>query len=305
MVQRSMVQRSMLFVPGIRPAMIAKAAASAADSVCIDLEDAVGTEDKVEARRLTIQALRELDFGRRIRMVRVNAIDTPFCYRDIVEVVEAAGDRMDRIMLPKVHCAADVGFLERLLTQIEMNKGYTQQLRLEVQIESAAGFLNAQQIAVASPRIAAIIFGPGDYAASMRMPLAAIGEPDEYDALYGSHRWHAVMHTIVAAGRAAGIACIDGPFAGYQDDAGVEHSSRVARALGFDGKQCIHPRQLEIVNRVFAPSPQELAEAERVVATGAGSGAGTLDGKMIDAVNFRMARWVVEQARDIRERESN
>ena len=292
----------MLFVPGFRPARVAKAAVSAADSVCVDLEDAVGFDDKPEARRLTIQALRELDFGGRIRMVRVNAIDTPFCYRDIVDVVEQAGDKLDRIMLPKAHCAADVGFADRLLSQIEMHRGYSHRIRLEVQIESAAGFLNAQAIAAASDRVAAIIFGPGDFAASMRMPSAAIGEPDEYDAIYGSHRWHAVMQQIVAAGRAAGIACIDGPFAGFQDEAGFEKSCRVARALGFDGKQCIHPKQLAVCNREFSPTAAEIEQAERVVAACEGKGAGTLDGRMVDVANLRMSRWIVEQARAIRTR---
>jgi citrate lyase subunit beta/citryl-CoA lyase len=294
-----MVQRSMLYVPGFRPDMVAKAAASAADSVCIDLEDAVGVGDKAEARRRTIQSLRELDFGGRIRMVRVNGIDTPFCYRDIIEVAEEAGDRLDRFMLPKAHTVEDVAFIDRLLTQIEMARGYSHRIQIEVQIESAAGFLNAQQIAAASPRIAAIIFGPGDYAASMRMPSAAIGEPDEYDALYGSHRWHAVMHTIVAAGRAAGIACIDGPFADFRNDEGFERSCRTARAMGFDGKQCIHPRQIAIVNKVFSPTPEEVAQAERVLAACEGKGAATLDGRMVDVANLRMSRWIVEQAREI------
>jgi malyl-CoA/(S)-citramalyl-CoA lyase len=291
-----MIQRSMLFVPAVKPEMIAKAAASAADSVCIDLEDAVALGDKAAGRTGAIQALREIDFGRRTRMMRINGLDTPFAYRDFVEVIEAAGAHVDRILLPKMGSAADVLFADRMLSQIEMNCGLTRRIGLEVQIETAAGFLAIREIASASPRIEAICFGPGDYAASMRMPSASIGEPDENDRLYSGHRWHAVMHAIVAAGRANGLMCIDGPYAGFQDDAGFRHSCKVARVMGFDGKQCIHPKQLDIANSVFTPSAEEVATARRIVKACDGQGAATLDGKMVDVANLRMARWLVDQA---------
>ena len=293
----------MLFVPATKLEMIAKAAASAADAVCIDLEDSVAAPEKTAARQSAIDALRKFDFGERLRMLRVNGLDTPFAYRDFVEVVEAAGDRIDRVMLPKVNCAADVGFAERMLTQIEMHRGFSRRIGLEVQIETAAGFLSVREIGAASPRIEAIVFGPGDYAASMRMPSAAIGEPDQNDRIYGGHRWHAVMHAVVAAGRANGLACIDGPYAGFKDEAGFERSCRIARAMGFDGKQCIHPNQLAMANAVFSPSEDEVRQAERIVAACQAQGAGVLDGRMIDAANLRMARWVVEQANMIRARE--
>ena len=291
-----MIQRSMLFVPAVKPEMIAKAAASAADAVCIDLEDAVALGDKAMARKRAIQALQEIDFGRRTRMLRINGPDTPFAYRDFIEVIEAAGAHVDRILLPKLSSAADVLFADRLLSQIEMNCGLTRQIGLEVQIETAAGFLAIREIASASPRTEAICFGPGDFAASMRMPLASIGEPDENDRLYSGHRWHAVMHAIVAAGRANGLMCIDGPWAGFNDEAGFEHSCKVARALGFDGKQCIHPKQLALTNAVFSPSAEEVATARRIVKACEGQGAKTLDGKMVDVANLRMARWLVDQA---------
>ena len=292
----------MLYVPASRPAMIAKAAASIADAVCIDLEDAVAAGDKPAARGMAVTAFRDLDFGPRLRLLRVNGIETPFSYRDFVEVLEGAGDRIDRIILPKANCAADVGFADRLLSQIEMHCGFTRRIGIEVQIETAAGFLNIREIAAASGRLQAIVFGPGDYAASMRMPLDSIGEPDAHDLLYSGHRWHAVMHAIVAAGRANGLTCMDGPYAGFHDDAGFEKACRVARALGFDGKQCIHPKQLAIANAVFTPPEDEVAQAERIVAACQGQGARSLDGKMIDVANLRMAQWIVEQARSIRER---
>lgn len=290
------IERSMLFVPAMKPEMMAKAAASDSDGVCIDLEDAVAPSDKPAARQCAIKALRDLDFSDRLRIVRVNGLDTPFAYRDFVEVVEGAGDRLDRIMLPKAGCAADVAFGERMLTQIELNCGLSRKIGLEVQIETASGFLNVREIASASARIEAIVFGPGDYAASMRMPSSSIGEPDESDRIYGAHRWHAVMHAIVAAGRANGLVCMDGPYAGFKDQAGFERSCRVARAMGFDGKQCIHPSQLDTANSVFSPTPEEIAHAERVVAACREHGAGVLDGRMVDAANLRMAEWVIEQA---------
>lgn len=299
------IERSMLFAPAMKSEMMAKAAASSADAVCIDLEDSVAPSDKLAARQAAIKALRDSDFGHRLRLVRVNGLDTPFAYRDFVEVVEGAGDRLDRIMLPKTGCAADVGFADRMLTQIEMNCVFSRKIGLEVQIETAEGFLNVREIASASKRIEVIVFGPGDYAASMRMPSTSIGELDENDRIYGAHRWHAVMHAVVAAGRANGLACMDGPYAGFKDQAGFERSCRVARVMGFDGKQCIHPSQLSTANSVFSPTSEEIAHAERVVAACQDQGAGVLDGRMVDAANLRMAKWVVEQAKLIRERDES
>ena len=296
--------RSMLFVPASRPDMIAKAARSAADAVCMDLEDAVAPEQKEAGRANVVQALQTHAWGGRVRMLRVNALDTPFAYRDVIDVVEAAGSQLDLIMLPKVNAARDVHFLDTLLAQIEARHGLERPIGIEAQIETAAGFVWLRDIAQSSPRLEALIFGPGDYAASMRMPLANIGEADAHDALYPGHRWHAVMHAIVAAARANGLRCMDGPAANYRDQPGFERSCRVALALGFDGKQCIHPAQLAIANRVFAPDPDELSWAHRVIAAyeqavAGGSGAISLDGTMIDAANLRMARTVVERQQRI------
>jgi citrate lyase beta subunit len=235
-------------------------------------------------------------------MLRINGLDTPFAYRDVIEVVEAAGDRVDLIMLPKAGSSEDVAFLDRLLTQIEMHRGYSRPIGIEAQIETAAGFVWLREIARSSARLEALIFGPGDYSASMRMPSSSIGEFDAHDELYPGHRWHAVMHGIVAAARAHGLRCMDGPYAGYQDAAGFERSCRIARSLGFDGKQCIHPSQLATANTVFGPSAEEVAQAEQVVrayeqAAAAGRGAASLNGKMIDAANLRMARVVLQNCR--------
>jgi len=289
------LERSMLYVPASRWNMIEKAAASEADAVCIDLEDAVAADEKPASRANVVRAFRELDFGRKIKAFRINGIDTPFGYRDLIEVVEEIGDRLDVVMMPKAHLPQDVRFVCMLLTQIESAKGFDRQIGLEVQIESAKGFMWLREISEASPRLQALIFGPGDYSATMQMPVANIGELDENDHLYPGHRWHAVMHGVVAAARAQGLRAIDGPFAGYRDTAGLEKSARIARVMGFDGKQCIHPNQIPIVNRIFSPSAEEIAHAKSVVeaydeAAKAGRGAIGKDGKMIDYANIRMAR---------------
>lgn len=294
--------RSQLYVPASKPAMIQKAAASAADAVCIDLEDSVTLAEKASSRANVIHALKEIDFGRRVRMFRINALDTPFAYRDLVEVVEAAGDRLDAVMIPKAGSARDIEFVDTLLTQIEAHIRLTRPIGLEAQIETASGFLHAAEIAGASPRLEALIFGAGDYAASMRMPSSAIGEADEHDEIYPGHRWHAVMHTIVAAARANGLRCLDGPYAGYTDEAGLARACQIALAMGFDGKQCIHPAQLAAVNATFTPSLEEVTKAGAVLkayeaAAAAGQGAATHDGRMIDAANLRMARTILERHR--------
>ncbi len=303
------LERSMLFVPASRWPMIEKAAKSKTDAICIDLEDAVSLDEKPAARANVARAFRELDFGPRLRMFRINGLDTHFAYRDVIEVVEAAGAQIDLVMLPKANSARDVQFLETLLTQVETACGLPHPIGIEAQIETAAGFLNAREIAQSSARLEALIFGPGDFAASMHMPMASIGEPDANDDLYPGHRWHAVMQTIVANTRVSGLRCLDGPYAGYKDAAGFERSCRIARAMGFDGKQCIHPAQLPIANAVFSPSSEEIAHARRVVeacerAAAEGRGAASLDGKMIDAANIRMARVTLEQAKSIPEEQS-
>jgi citrate lyase beta subunit len=294
------MQRSMLFVPAVKWTLIPKAAASAADAVCIDLEDSVPAQEKEASRANVVRAFEELDFGGRARMMRMNGLDTPFAYRDLIDVVERVGERIDLVMLPKANSAADVAFVATLLGQIESNRGFTRKIGLAVQIETAGGFMNIREIAAASPRIEWMIFGQGDFAASMRMPAADIGTMDEHDALYPGHRWHSVMQTIVASARANGLGCLDGPYAAFNDNEGFEQACKIARALGFDGKQCIHPSQLATANAAFSPSESEAAYARRVVAAydaaaAAGKGAVQLDGRMVDEANVRMARVILDQ----------
>ena len=292
--------RSMLFVPGSRPAMVPKAAASEADAVCLDLEDSVLADEKAAARVNVVRALKEVDFGRRLRMVRINSVDSEFADRDLMEIMEFAGDRVDLVMVPKVGSAADIAFVDDILTRIEQAQGRPRRVGIEALIESAAGFLYVREIASASLRLESLIFGPGDFAASMQMPASSIGEFDEHDAAYPGHRYHAVMLTIVAAARANGLRCMDGPYAGYTDTAGLVRACEIAIALGFDGKQCIHPAQLPTVNAAFSPSAADVARASALVksyeaAVAEGRGAATHEGRMIDAASLRMAQVILRR----------
>ncbi|MBU6333160.1 MAG: CoA ester lyase [Chloroflexi bacterium] len=290
-----------LFVPGIRWSMLERAARSTADAVCLDLEDSVPAGQRDEARAQVVRALQSLDFAGKRRLVRVNAVASHETYRDLIAIADAAGAPFDGVMLPKVEHPGDIMFVDRLLAQIEGQHG-SGRYALEVQIESAAGWLDVAAIARASSRIAALIFGPGDFAASLGAPLANIGEPDAADADYPGHRWHAAMLTIVAAARAVGAACYDGPYAAFRDEAGLIRSARTARALGFDGKQCIHPGQLAAVAGVFVPTEHDVRWAQRVIdalqqATAARRGAVALDGRMLDAASIRLARQVLARQR--------
>ena len=292
--------RSMLFVPGSRPAMFAKAAASQADAVCLDLEDSVVPEDKTAARAYVSLALKEIDFGHRVRVVRINSLDSDYADRDLMEVMESAGEHVDAIMVPKVASAADVALVDDVMTRIEQARSLPRRVGIEAQIESAAGFLYVREIASASQRLESLIFGPGDFAASMQMPASSIGELDAHDAAYPGHRYHAVMLTIVAAARVNGLRCMDGPYAGYTDTAGLVRACQIAVALGFDGKQCIHPGQLATVNAAFSPSEEEVARASALVsayetAIAEGRGAASFQGRMIDAASLRMAQVILRR----------
>jgi citrate lyase beta subunit len=308
--QRAMrLERTMLFVPATRWQVIEKAVASAADAVCIDLEDSVAADQKAASRSNVARAFKELNFGPRIRIFRMNDVGAAYAYRDLIEVVEAAGADLDAVMVPKVNSRDDIVFVDKLLTQIELRCGIERRIGIEAQIETAAGFLNVREIAASSSRLEALIFGPGDYAASLRMPSLGIGEFDQRDDCDLAHRWHAPMHTILAAARANNLRCIDGPYGAYEDDVGLERLCRIARAMGFDGKQCIHPRQLPIVNALFSPSEEQVAQAQAIAgvyqkALAERQGVIGLNGKMIDAANIRIAEVVLEKARLIQRKDS-
>ena len=288
--------RSLLAVPATRRKMAEKALASAADAVFLDLEDAVAPDSKAAARGDVVSALKELDWQGRLRLYRANALDTPYFYRDLIEVVEKAGDSLDAVMIPKVNRPEDLHVASTLLSQLELAMDLDRgKIKLEAQIESAEGLTNVDLIASATGRLEALHFGPGDFAASVSMPQTSIGVMDEWDEEYPGHRFHYAMQRIVVAARAAGLRVLDGPVADYGDEEGLRRSCLIARSLGFDGKWCIHPAQIAVVNETFSPTVKEVDWAKKVVAAyeeanATGSGSVSVDGQMVDAASIKLAR---------------
>ncbi len=296
------VSRSVLAVPASKWKMIERGPSSGADLFFLDLEDATAPNEKAAARQNVIQAVKELDWQDRPAFYRMNSLDTPYWYRDVIEVVEEAGEGLGLVLVPKVERPEDLHALDILLASVEKNAGLEPgKVKLEAQIETARGLTNIDAIARATNRLEALVFGPGDYAASVRMPQTSIGTMDEWDEAYPGHRFHYVMHRIVIAARANDLRAIDGPVADYQDEEGLRKSCLIARSLGFDGKWCIHPGQVETVNEVFSPTEKELEWAKKVVsayeeANLAGSGSISVDGQMVDAASIKMARNTLDLA---------
>jgi len=297
------LQRSTLAVPGSQPQMIAKAIDSAADWVFLDLEDSVPPADKEPARTNVIRSLLDLDWRGRGKTisVRINGIDTHYMYRDVVDVVEQAGHRLDVVMIPKVGVPGDVYLVDALLTQIEAAKGIEHRIGIEVIIESALGMANVEAIAAVRGRLEAMHFGVADYAASVRARTVVIGglHPD-----YPGDPWHYALCRMRDACRGYGLRPIDGPFGDIKDPDGYREAGKRGAALGIEGKWAIHPSQIALANEIFSPPPAELGRAKRILlaldeAAKAGRGAAQLDGRMIDAASARMAENVVRMAEAI------
>ncbi|MEM7615350.1 MAG: CoA ester lyase, partial [Pseudomonadota bacterium] len=265
--------RCQLFGPGSRPELFAKMAASAADVINLDLEDSVSPADKDAARANVIAAIAEVDWGNKVLSVRINGLDTPFWYRDVVDLLEQSGERLDQIMIPKVGCAADLYAVDALVTAIETAKGRSKAIDFEVIIETAAGFAHVEEIAAATPRLKAMSLGAADYAASMGMATTGIGGTQEgyyMQAPDGSKHWadpwHGVTAAIVAACRTHGVLPIDGPFGDFSDPDGFEAQARRSATLGMVGKWAIHPKQIALANDVFTPSETQVTEAREILA---------------------------------------
>ena len=293
-------RRTELSVPATNPRFIARAATTEADLVLLDLEDSVPPAARPEARANIVRALNEIDWGGRLRAVRVNDVRTQYFYQDVIAVVEGAGANLDAIILPKVNRPEDVYMLDMLVHQIEMGQGLPARIGIEAQIETAEGMASVEQIARASRRLETLIFGPGDFAASVGMPMLRIGE---HGLDYPGHLWHAALSRIVVAAKAAGLEALDGPYGAYQDLEGLRAAAILARQLGCDGKWAIHPSQIGPINEIFSPTHEELARAQaiheryqRSLAEGA-QGAFALDGDLIDAASLRMAERLLARGR--------
>jgi malyl-CoA/(S)-citramalyl-CoA lyase len=282
-------------------------ATSAADVINLDLEDSVAPDDKAEARKNIIQAIGDIDWGTKTLSVRINGLDTPFWYRDVLDLLENASDRLDQIMIPKAGCAADIYAVDALVSSIEASKGRRKRIAFEVIIETAAGIAHVEEIAAASPRLQAMSLGAADFAASMGMQTTGIGGTQENYYMvrdgqkYWPDPWHWAQAAIVAACRTHGILPVDGPFGDFSDDEGFRAQARRSATLGMVGKWAIHPKQVALANEVFTPSAAAVAEAREILAAMAeaqrtGQGAAVYKGRLVDLASIRQAEVIVRQA---------
>ena len=320
MAVRERLHRSELAVPASNMRMLEKAATAGADLVFMDLEDAVAPADKEQARKNAIEALNRFDWSNCSVSVRINGLDTYWCYRDIVDVVEQAGDKLDTLLVPKVGQPSDLTFVALLLSQIEAAKGL-KPINLHALIETAMGMANVEAIAQSVPeRLEALVFGVADYAASTRARTTNMGganpdygtlaDPDDNGqrAFYWENQWHFAMSRMIVACRAYGLRPIDGPFGNIQDPDGYLAVARAFAALGGEGKWAIHPSQIALANQVFTPSEAEVTKARRILeameqAAREGKGAVTLDGAMIDAASIKQAEVLVKKVEQIEARQ--
>ena len=299
--------RCQLFGPGSRPALFEKMAASAADVINLDLEDSVAPDDKPTARANVIAAIGAVDWGTKTLSVRINGLDSPWWYRDVVDLLEQAGERLDLIMIPKVGCAADIYAVDALVSSIEAAMGRKKRIGFEVIIESAAGITHVEEIAKASPRLQAMSLGAADFAASMGMQTTGIGGTQESyymhrdGAKYWSDPWHWAQAAIVAACRTHGVLPVDGPFGDFSDDEGFRAQARRSATLGMVGKWAIHPKQVALANEVFTPSDAAVLEAREILAAmvaakASGQGATVYKGRLVDIASIKQAEVIVKQA---------
>ena len=310
------LNRSELAVPGSNYGFMEKAAKSTADVVFLDLEDAVAPDDKPQARKNIVKALNELDFGSKTVSVRINGLDTHYMYRDVIDVIEQGGERLDLIMIPKVGTPADVYAVDMLVTQAEDAVARKKRIGFELIIETALGMANVNDIAASSKRLESLHFGVADYAASTRARTTVIGGPN---ALYGvltdkdgdkprdfhwGDMWHYAIARLVVAARANGLRPLDGPFGDFSDADGFKAQAYRAAVLGCEGKWAIHPSQVALANEVFSPSEAEVTKAKRILAAmeqaqKEGKGAVALDGRLIDIASIRQAENLVNKAKQI------
>ncbi|WP_427313250.1 HpcH/HpaI aldolase/citrate lyase family protein [Cupriavidus sp. H39] len=291
------LRRCQLSVPGSSEKMMAKAAGMGVDFVFLDLEDAVAPSEKRPARRKIVDALNGLDWGRTTRCVRINDLTTEYAYEDIIEVVEGAGRNLDVIMLPKAMSAADVQFVDKLLSMMEKKLGLRHRIAIDVLIEEVEAMMNVEAIAASTPRLECLIFGMGDYSASQGVSMRDIGGSGGYPG----DIWHYQRQRLTIAARAHRLDAVDGPFADFRSPDAFREEARRAMILGMVGKWAIHPSQVELAQDVFSPAAADVARARDMMraydeALSKGLGAVQYEGKMIDIASVRIVRNMVQRA---------
>lgn len=295
-------QRSVLSVPGHVQKMHIKAAESAADVIMLDLEDSVPQEAKEAARRQVLDSLQTIDWQNKTVALRINSLDTSFAYRDLLEIVEGAGEKVQTIVVPKVNHPGDIHFVERMLDGIEQARKLSDRIGIEASIETAAGMAEVMAIADAGRRVQSLIFGIADYSASVGARLVSISGHGENEAdIYPGHRWHFALSRMVMAAKANGLLAIDAPYGNFKDNEGLQRSSAMASALGCDGKWAIHPNQLETINQVFSPSSEDIERAITILEAAQAAkqqsrGAIAVEGRMVDQATVRLAKRLHDQA---------
>jgi citrate lyase subunit beta/citryl-CoA lyase len=290
-------RRCQLSIPGSSEKMMAKGSGMEVDHIFLDLEDAVAPVAKPEARGKIVEALNTHNFGKSVRCVRINDVETQWCYKDIIEVVTGAGENLDTIMIPKVKYAHDVVWVDILLNQIEMEIGLKKKIGIELLIEEVEGMQNIDAISVSSPRLEAMVFGMGDYSASQGVNVRAIGG----DGGYPGDIWHYQRQRLVIACRSAGIDPIDGPFGNFKDDDGYRRECTRSSILGCVGKWAIHPAQVPHSQEIYSPNPEDVTHARTIAAAydeavANGQGAAQVDGTPIAAASVRIVQNTIHQA---------
>ena len=307
------LNRSQLFVLANRPETFETAATSEADVIMFEIEDAIPPDEKPQARNNIIEALNDIDWGKKSISMRINGLDTPYMYRDLVDILEAPTERLDLILIPKAGTAADIYAVDMLVTQIEQAAGRKKPIAFQIMIETAQGMANIDEIAAASPRNDSLHLGENDYAASIRARMKVVGGPNpDYHVLtdpdengtrqrHWGDMWHYAISRLVVAARAQGLRPVDGPFLDPSDPDGYTAAAMRAAVLGCEGKWGNAAETMRLANAVFSPSPEEIARARRVLevadeAVRAGGGVAVLDNKPILMPQIRQAQLLVEQA---------
>jgi len=296
------LRRSILSVPGHLAGMHLKAAGSTADVIMLDLEDSVPLSHKEEARQQVVNSINSLDWLNKKLSIRINQIGTQFAHRDILEIIPLCGEKLNSIVIPKVSTPADLHFVDKLLEGLEAEFNLSTKIALEPSIEDPLGLENVSEIAAASSRNISLVFGIADFSSSIGAKFISISGHGENEDFYPGHRWHYVLSRMVVAAKARELLVIDAPYGNFKDPAGLQKSAELAAALGVDGKWAIHPSQIEVINRVFSPSFEEIERAKKVLevyknAVADGKGAAELDGRMIDNATLRLAQITLDKVK--------
>lgn len=291
------VRRSCLTVPGSSIRMLEKSASLPVDEVILDLEDSVAPSAKAEARVNILTALRQHDWGQKTVVVRINHIDSPWFAEDL-EVVGAAAELWDAVMLPKVSKRSYVESVDSALSEFERRVGTpVGQIGMELQIEDPLGLQRVDDLIASSSRVETVVYGPGDFMAAMQLPSLTIGAAAGAAQLVVD----AALVQLAFAARRNGIQVIDGPYAVIGDDEGLDRAASRVAGMGFDGKWVVHPSQIETCNRVFTPDEQLYERAKALLDAydksqkESGAGAATFGGEMIDEATRKMAEMTVQR----------